>query len=216
MNILVFLWILAICFMAFLFAPVAEGFIGESSRIVFFHVPMAWVAVLSFLVAAFHAVQYLRTGQDESDLKSSVAARQGFFYSILATVTGAIFAKIMWGSYWNWDPRETSITILLFVYAAYLVLRSSIDDPRRRANLTAVYAAFAIVPAIFLTFVIPRMYTSLHPDTLINVEAKIKMQGRILGTFLFSLGGFTLFYVWLYRLECRIQRLISVKEGSHE
>lgn len=216
MRILIFLWILAICWMAFLYSPVAEGFIGESSRIVFFHVPMAWVAVLSFFISMIQAILYLNTREMVHDLKSATAARLGFFFSILATVTGSIFAKIMWGSYWNWDPRETSIVILLFIYAAYLVLRSSIDEPQRRASLSSVYAVFAFVPAIFLTFVIPRIYTSLHPDTLINVQAKIQMHGRILVTFLFSLGAFTALYVWIYTLECRVQKLMLKKEGTHE
>lgn len=216
MRYLVFLWITAAGLAAFLYAPSAEGFTGESSRIVFFHVPLAWVAVLAYLIAMIQALLYLKTNRMEYDLKSAVACRQGFIFSVLATLTGSIFAKIMWGSYWNWDPREVSIAILLFIYAAYLVLRSSIEDTRRRANLTSVYAVFAFIPAVFLVFVIPRIYFSLHPDTLINVKGKIDMHGKILLTFLFSLGAFTALFAWIYNLECRIQRVLTSKEGTHE
>jgi heme exporter protein C len=86
-------------------------------------------------------------------------------FSILATVSGSIFAKLVWGSFWNWDPRETSILILLLIYGAYFALRSAIDDSERRQQLAAVYALFAFVTAPLLTFVVPRLYeNSLHPN----------------------------------------------------
>ncbi len=197
-------------------SPTASGFVGESSRIVFFHVPLAWAATLAYLLAMVWAGVYLKHPKPIYDLRSSVAARLGFFFSILATVTGSIFAKVMWGAYWNWDPRETSIVILLFIYAAYLVLRSSVEEPVRRAHLSSVYALFAFIPALFLIFIIPRIYTSLHPDTFINAQGHIKMQGRILVTFLFSLGIWTLLFLYLYKLECRIQQLMLRKENRYE
>jgi heme exporter protein C len=216
MKIVIFFLILIVCYLSFLFSPPAAGFIGESSRIVFFHVPIAWVTVLSFLVAMIQAIRFLKTRNPIYDLKSAVACRQGFLYAILATVTGSVFAKVMWQSFWNWDPRETSITVLLFIYAAYLILRASIEDPQRRAVLSSVYATFSFVPALFLIFIVPRVYFSLHPDTLINIQGKIHMYGRILFTFLFSLGGFTALYFWIYTLECRIEQMIYRKEGHYE
>jgi len=216
MKILIFLWIVIICYLSFLFSPPAAGFIGESSRIVFFHVPVAWLTVLSFLVAMIQAIRFLKTRDPIYDLKSAVACRQGFLFAILATVTGSVFARVMWQSFWNWDPRETSITVLLFIYAAYLVLRASIEDPQRRAVLSSVYATFSFVPALFLIFIVPRVYYSLHPDTLINVQGKIQMYGRILFTFVFSLGGFTALYFWMYTLECRIEKLLYRKEGYYD
>jgi heme exporter protein C len=216
MKILIFLWIIIICYLSFLFSPPAAGFIGESSRIVFFHVPIAWLTVLSFLVAMIQAIRFLKTRDPIYDLMSAVACRQGFLFAILATVTGSVFARVMWQSFWNWDPRETSITILLFIYAAYLVLRASIEDPQRRAILSSVYATFSFIPALFLIFIVPRVYFSLHPDTLINVQGKIQMYGRILFTFVFSLGGFTALYFWMYNLECRIEKLLYRKEGYYD
>jgi heme exporter protein C len=86
-------------------------------------------------------------------------------YCIFATVTGSIFAEVVWGTFWNWDPRETSILVLLLIYAAYFALRSSVDDSERRRRLAAVYNIFAAVTMPFLLFVAPRVADStLHPN----------------------------------------------------
>jgi len=214
MKPIVFCWILAVIAASFLWSPPASGFIGESSRIVFFHVPCAWVASLAFLISGYWSVRFLRSRDLEHDMKAAVAVRQGLLFTVLATVSGAIFAKVMWGAYWNWDPRQVSITVLLFIYAAYLVLRSSVDDPLRRGHLSAVYAIFAFITMPFFVFIIPRLYFSLHPDTFINAQGKIEMGGRILVTFLASLAGFTAFFLMMYRLECRLERLLLAK-GEH-
>ena len=121
--------------------------------------------------------------------------------------TGAVFAKIMWGAYWNWDPRQTSITILLLIYAAYLALRSAIDDPERRAALSAVYAILAFVTVPFLVFVVPRIYWSLHPDTIINTRGANEFDSRYTQVLMASLVGFTGLYVWLYTIGCRIESI---------
>ena len=85
-----------------------------------------------------------------------------------ATVTGSLWAKAMWGAYWNWDPRETSIFFILLLYSAYLALRGSIDGDEKRARLSAIYSVVAFVAVPFLIFVVPRIYVTLHPDPIIN------------------------------------------------
>ena len=115
-------YLLAVILAAFFWPQPAKGFIGESSRIVFFHVPMAWAATIAFVIAAIYSIAHLVRRSPDSDEAAASAVRLGFLYSILATITGSIFAGVMWGSYWNWDPRETSIVMLLFLYAAYLFL----------------------------------------------------------------------------------------------
>lgn len=212
MRAVVLAWVLLSIFAAFLWSPVATSFIGQSSRIVFFHVPVAWISALAFLISGWHSFRYLRTRDPAHDRQASVAVRQGLLFTALATITGSIFASVMWNSYWNWDPREISISMLLFIYAAYLVLRSAIDDPQRRASLSAVYALFALVTMPFFVFIIPRVYFSLHPDTFINTSGKIQMEGRILATFLASLGSFTAFFALLYRAECRLEEVLSRME----
>jgi heme exporter protein C len=200
-------WLAAVIVAAFFYVQAAQGFIGESSRIVFFHVPMAWVAVLAFLVSCATSVMYLRRRDPKDDIRASVSAGLGLLFAVLATTTGAVFAKIMWGAYWNWDPRQTSITILLLIYAAYLALRGAIDDPERRASLAAVYAILAFVTVPFLVFVVPRIYWSLHPDTIINTRGANEFDSRYTQVLMASLVGFTCLYVWLYTIGCRIEAI---------
>ncbi len=200
-------WMAVVIWAAFQWAPSAVGFQGESARIVFFHVPTAWVATLAFLVSCIASIFYLWRRDPMNDVRAASSAALGLLFALLATVTGSIFARIMWGSYWNWDPRETSITFLLLIYAAYFALRAAVADPERRATLAAVYAILAFVTVPFLVFVVPRIYWSLHPDTIINTQGTIKMDSRMFQVLMGSLIGFTGLFVWLYTIECRIERI---------
>ena len=198
----------AICWGAFLYARPAQSFVGESSRIVFFHVPQAWVSTVAFFVAAWYSLRYLKKRRMEDDDAASAAARLGFLFCVLATVTGSIFARVMWNSYWNWDPRETSIVLLLLIYAAYLGLRGAIEEPERRASLSAAYALVAFVTVPFLIFAVPRMYASLHPDTIINVRGRVEMSPDIKLVFFSSLAAFTALFFWIYSVDRRVSRLV--------
>jgi heme exporter protein C len=191
---------------AFLWVEPSKGFIGESSRIVFFHVPCAWTAALAFLVAAAYSLAYLVRRSPRSDQIAEASVRLGLLFAILTLVTGSLFAKIMWGSYWNWDPRESSYLLLVFLYGAYLFLRAAIDDPERRARIGAAYALFAAVLMPFLVFVAPRVTASLHPQTVINPQGKILMDTPTRTVFFAGLIGFTGLFFWLLQLETRIAR----------
>ena len=207
LKLLLLVWLAIVIVAAFLYVRPAEGFIGESSRIVFFHVPMAWIAVLAFLVSCVTSVMYLKRREPKDDIRASVSAGLGLLFAVLATTTGSVFARIMWNAYWNWDPRQTSITILLLIYAAYLALRGAIDDPERRASLSAVYEILAFVTVPFLVFVVPRIYWSLHPDTIINTRGANEFDSRYTQVLMASLVGFTGLYVWLYTIGCRIETI---------
>lgn len=198
-------WMMLIIIGAFLFAPAAKG-LGDTARILFFHVPMAWLATLSFLISAVASIFYLRHRQKNYDIWAVSSAQIGLIFAILATITGSIWAKKIWHSYWNWDPRETSIFILLLIYAAYFALRSAVDVDEQRAKLAAVYSIIAFVTVPFFIFIVPRVYESLHPDPLINPEGKIKMDSRMLQVFLGSLFGFTILYYWILRMKVSIAR----------
>ncbi len=202
-----FVWMLAVIWAAFFYVRAAEGFVGQSSRIVFFHVPTAWVCVLGFLVSCVFSVRYLMRRDPTDDIRAAVAAKLGLLFAVLATVTGAIFARIMWNAYWNWDPRQTSIAILLLIYAAYFALRSAVADPERRAALAAVYAILAFVTVPFLVFVVPRIYWSLHPDTIINTRGANDFDSRYTQVLMASLAGFTGLFAWIYQIENRIDRI---------
>lgn len=194
---------------AFLWPQPAEGFIGESSRIVFFHVPCAWTAALAFVVAAAYSVAYLVRRNPRADEIAHAAVRLGLLFAVLTLLTGSLFARIMWGSFWNWDPRQSSYLLLVFLYAAYLFLRAAIDDPERRARIGAAYAVFAAVLMPFLVFVVPRITESLHPQTIINPEGKILMDAPTKVVFFAGLAGFTAIFLWLLELEARLARLAA-------
>jgi heme exporter protein C len=192
---------------AFLWPEPAQGFIGESSRIVFFHVPCAWTASLAFLVAAGYSVAYLAKRDPRYDDLAAAAVRLGLLFAVLALATGSLFAKIMWGSYWNWDPRESSFLLLVFLYAAYLFLREAVDDRERRGRMAAAYALFAAVLMPFLTFVAPRITQSLHPQTVINPEGKVLMDLPTKTVFFGGLVGFSALFFWMLSITARAARL---------
>ncbi len=211
------LWMSAVIVCAFVFPivpqitawyqyPVIPG-LGEKARILFFHVPLAWTAVVGFIVSVYYAIRYLRSKEIDHDIRSSAAAGLGLLFCSLTTLTGAIWAKFSWGSFWNWDPRETSIFVLLLIYGAYFALRSSIQEDEKRATLAAVYAIIAGVTMPFLMFVMPRIIASLHPDPIINTQGKVSMNGTMLTVFLSSLAGFTGLFFWMYSLKVRLARL---------
>jgi heme exporter protein C len=124
---------------------------------------MAITTVVAYGFSMFYSIKYLSERNTKYDLREVVSARLGTLFCVLAAVSGSIFAKNTWGSYWNWDPRETSIFMLLLVYGAYFALRSAVSDPDQKANLSAVYSIFGFVAAIFFIFIMPRVMPGLHP-----------------------------------------------------
>lgn len=209
---LLWLWISLVIVGAFYYAPLAMGFVGQSSRILFFHVPMAWVSFVAFIAAGVWSILYLWRGRHpEHDRAAAVAIELGLLYGVLATVTGAQWAKVMWGAYWNWDPRQTSIVIALLFYAAYLALRSAVEDPQTRGRLSAVYAVLGLVVAPFLYFVLPRLTFSLHPESVINVEGKVEMEFRMFVVLIAGASGFMALFFWMHNLRCRIGALADRK-----
>ena len=205
---LLWLWIAASIAAAFLYAPLAKDFMGESSRILFFHVPMAWTAFIAFIAAGVWSLLYLWKRRADDDRASEAAVELGLVFCLLATVTGAMWARIEWGSWWNWDPRQTSITVVLVFYAAYLVLRGAVEDTEARARLAAVYAVLGLVVAPFFIFVLPRMVPfTLHPEPVMNQELEVKMDARIGWVLAVSSLGFNVFFFWLHRLRWRVLRL---------
>jgi heme exporter protein C len=191
--------------------PVIPG-LEEKARNILFHVPVAWTTVVAFLVGTYYGFRYLKTKDIDYDIKSVSSAGLGFLFCFLATITGAIWAKFNWGSFWNWDPRETSIFVLLLIYGAYFALRSALETEEKRATLSAVYSIIAGITVPFFIFVMPRIMTGLHPGAKGDPEGagpvvQFKMAPNMLVIFLLGLLGFTLLYVWLLNLRVRLARL---------
>ncbi|MDQ3020203.1 MAG: cytochrome c biogenesis protein [Bacteroidota bacterium] len=181
--------------------------LGDKARVLYFHVPMSWISVIAFFMSMYFSIRYLKTRELDYDIKSFSSASLGFLFCILATATGSLWAKFNWGSFWNWDPRQTSIFILLLIYGAYFALRSAVDSDEQRAKLSSVYSILAAVTVPFFVFIMPRIVESLHPDPIINSQGKINMDTTMFIIFLTSLLGFTLLFLWCLNLKVRIERL---------
>ena len=163
-KLLILIVMIWVCVGAWIFpAPTPVEHNPEVFRIVYFHFPMAICTVIAFGLGMYFAIRYLNEKDLKYDMYEMLAARLGIILCVLTTISGAVFAKNTWGSYWNWDPRETSIFMLLLVYAAYFALRTAISDPDQRANLSAVYSILGFAATIFLVFIMPRMMPGLHP-----------------------------------------------------
>ncbi|MCX7877114.1 MAG: cytochrome c biogenesis protein [Ignavibacteria bacterium] len=193
--------------MAIIFPIPKIGEMGDKARILYFHVPLAWVATLSFIMSLIYSVRYLRKRDEIYDIKSSSAAGIGLLFAVLATVTGAVWARFEWGAFWNWDPRQTAIFMLILIYGAYFALRASMDSREKRARLSSVYAILAGITVPFFIFVMPRITETLHPDPIINTRGKVNMSSDMLLVFLASLAGFTGLYFWILSLKVRIEKL---------
>jgi heme exporter protein C len=198
---------------AFLWLPPAEKFaVPEAARIIVFHVPNAMVAVVAFLLSTIYAIRYLKGRDLMDDAKSASSAQLGFLFTLLATVTGAVFAQIQWRTAWNWDPRESSILILLLIYAAYLALRSATDGAERRASLSAAYSIIAFATVPFLVFVLPRVMFSLHPPDTLTSRGGLDTTYRIV--LMASMIGFMGIYVWMFRLSVALAEIRNSRKGT--
>jgi len=176
----------------------------EKAKIIFFHVPTAWLTVIAFLMSMIYGVKYLVKQNLDDDVKSQAALQIGMMFAILATVTGSIWAKFTWGAFWHWDPRETSIFILLLIYGSLFALRSAIENEEKRAKLSAVYSILSFLTVPFFIFIMPRIMTGLHPgsanDDTAGPVVDFKMNGNMQLVFYLSLTAFTILYYWLWNM----------------
>ena len=185
----------------FLWLLPAQQFVNPPlARIVVFHVPCAIVADLASAVAGWYAIAYLRKRSLRDDLKSSVSFGLALLFCLLTTVTGAIFAKVQWGEYWNWDPREKTIFMLLLIYMAYFALRAAFNEPRKRAAVSAAYSLFGVAAVPFLTYILPNSTDlTLHPKNVISSRDGLDFAYKVVlwaGVF-----GLSLVYFWAFRLH---------------
>jgi len=203
-QIITGIWVAGVTVAAFLWLPPAEGFRSpETARIVVFHVPCALLTFVAFLVNAVYSWKYLRSRDPLTDSKANAAAELGMLFAVLATVTGSLFAMEQWGSAWNWDPRETSIVMLMLVYAAYFVLRGAVEEKSNRARLSAAYALLAFPAMVFLIWILPRVVESLHPTNTLFSRSGLDTEYRI--TLWSFFAGLMAIFVWMFRLRLRVE-----------
>jgi heme exporter protein C len=190
-------------------ATPAERF---AQRIFYFHVPNWWVGFLAFLVGAVAGVLYLTSGREKWDVIGVSSIEIGLTFTTIGLITGSIWARPTWNTWWTWEPRLTTAAVGWLMYLAYLMLRSAIDNPERRARLAAVFSivAFLDVPVVFMAI---RWWRTIHPVVIGTPRAGEQAVGgfamgpTILTVFVFCLVLFTLLYVVLMLLRTRTEFL---------
>ena len=209
LNLVTAVLMLAAVGLVFLYAP-REVTMGEVQRIFYFHVPSAWLGMLAFAVTFLTSIAYLVTGDRKWDRLGRSSVELGLVFTITAGASGAIWARPAWNTWWTWDPRLVTYTIMALLYVAYLMLRQSIEDPERQMRFAAVYGivAFVSVPITFLSI---RWWRTIHPVVIgsssATAEGGFDMTSRMLVVFLYCLFAFSVMYVDLLWNRVRLARL---------
>jgi heme exporter protein C len=179
---------------------------GFSQRIFYFHVSIAFTAYLCFGAGAWKALRHLWKRDPRADLESYVAVHQGVIFGVLVLLTGSIWAKISWGHWWVWSENQLVLFLVLFLfYAAYFMLRFSVDPGPQRANLSAVYALFGVV-LVPVSFLAIRLSQSLiHPQVFTRHGPNFG--GWILAAYIVSQVAVLVLAYTLYRVELAGKRL---------
>jgi heme exporter protein C len=184
-----------------------ESFQGVSQRIFYVHVPSAWVAYLAFAVVLLGSIAYLRTSDARWDWVAHASAKVGVLFTSLNLVTGMLWGRPIWGTYWVWDPRLTLTLVLLVIYLGYLAFRATASDSTRGARIASVIgiAGFLVVPLVHFSV---DWWRGQHPArTVFRPEAAPAMPASMSITLLYMVAMFTLAYVVLLALGVRTLRL---------
>jgi heme exporter protein C len=196
-------------FMVFGYAPL-EKVMGAVQKVFYFHVAAGWVGMLGFLAAVVAAIAYLISRKSKWDLVGLGAIEIGLTFMLINIITGSIWARPIWNTWWTWDPRLTTATIMELVYAAYLMLRSGIEDPERRARFGAVYAIIGFI-SVPLTFFSIRIYRTIHPIVLGSADptaaGSFSMTPAMGLTFAISLVAFSFLFASLLWHRIRLGEL---------
>lgn len=208
----VLFWLTAVGFVGalaaiFVFVPteVTEGIV---QRIMYFHVPCAWVAFFAFFIVFFCSVLFLWRREREWDIYAHASAEIGMLFCSLVLITGPIWAKPIWGVWWTWDPRLTLTLVLWLIYAAYLMLRLQTAEGSARAKYCAVVGIVGALDIPLIHFSV-LWWGSQHPaPKIITSEGLGSGIDTSMGiTLLVALGAFTLVYFLLMSLRVNIEKM---------
>jgi heme exporter protein C len=186
--------------MSFFVAP-ADYKQGEGYRIIFVHVPAAWMSMFIYVVMAAWAGLGLVFNTRLSAMMASALAPTGAMFTFLALWTGAFWGKPMWGAWWVWDARLTSDLILLFLYLGFIALQSAIDDPRRADRAGAILALVGVVNVPIIYFSV-KWWNTLHQGASVGISEGSKMGETMLITMLIMTFGF-----WAYAIAAAMGRV---------
>ena len=199
--------------MVFFYAPL-EATMNYVQKIFYFHISNAWVGMLGFIVAAVAGVVYLVKKDLKWDIVEIAAVEISLVFFLIAIVSGSIWAKPSWGTYWTWDARLTTAAILEMIYLAYLLLRQGIDDPERRARFSAVYTIIGAV-SVPITFLSIRIWQTIHPVVIgesSGGNGSFGMTQPMLKTMFFCLGTFSILFATLLWHRVRLGNLAEQVE----
>jgi len=195
--------------MVFIYAPI-ERVMGPVQKVFYFHVATGWVGMLGFAAAVVAGIAYLVTRKSIWDLVGLGAIEIGLTFMLINIITGSIWARPIWNTWWTWDPRLTTATIMELVYAAYLMLRQGIEDPERRARFGAVYAIIGFI-SVPLTFFSIRIYRTIHPVVIgggdPTIDGSFSMTPAMGATFAVGLVAFSILFVCLLWHRIRLGQL---------
>lgn len=187
-----------------LFIVPADAAQGDVQRIMYVHVPSAWIAYAAFFVTLVGGIAYLARRDLRYDRIAVASAEIGLVFTGLTIVSGAIWGKATWGKWWDWDPRLTTTAILFVIYAGYLLLRQSIVDRTRRARLAAVLGivGFINVPVVHFSVL---WWRGLHQAPTVLRPGDPTIDHVMLAELLASLASFTLVYLWLLARRVEVE-----------
>ncbi len=185
-----------------------RNILAETIRNTYFHVPMWFAMIILFGVSAWYSLKYYQQGLIDFDRKSIAFIKVGLIFGLLGLVTGMLWAKYTWNAYWSWDVKQNMSAIALLIYAALMVMRSSVEDDMQKARLTAGYNMFAFVLLIPLLFIIPRMTDSLHPGNGGNPALGGEdLDNTMRMVFYPAVIGFIMLGLWMSQLVYRTDKL---------
>ncbi|MGH2511676.1 MAG: cytochrome c biogenesis protein CcsA [Candidatus Limnocylindrales bacterium] len=182
----------------------ADAIQGDAQRIMYVHVPAAWLAYLAFFVTLLGGLGYLLRHDLRWDRLAVASAELGLLFTGATIVSGSIWGKVTWGVWWDWDPRLTTTAVMFLVYAGYILLRESIVDRDRRARLAAVLGivAFINVPIVHLSVL---WWRGLHQAPTVLNPGGPTIAPIMLAALLANLVAFTIAYAWLLRRRMALE-----------
>lgn len=184
---------------------------GEAYRIIFIHVPAAWMSMFLYVVMAFWAGIGLAFNTRLSSMFASAIAPTGAMFTFIALWTGALWGKPMWGTWWVWDARLTSELILFFLYIGFMSLQAAIDDPRRADKAGAIIALVGVVNVPIIYFSV-QWWNTLHQGASVSVNQAPAMASTMLTGMLIMV-----FASWMYSIAIILKRtrVIILERESH-
>ncbi|MFM1752911.1 MAG: cytochrome c-type biosis protein CcmC [Actinomycetota bacterium] len=193
--------LVGIAFLVFLGLVVSPADVnqGESVRIMYAHVPGAWLAYLAFIVTAVASAAYLwkRTRSLTWDRIAGASAEVGVLFMAISLITGSLWGRLTWGTFWTWDARLTTTAFLFVTYVGYLAVRGLGGTHQQRGRRSAVLALLAVLEIPLVHFSV-ELWNSLHQEaSVLTRNSDVEMDGLMLFSLFFGVVVFTMMYVWL-------------------